>query len=238
MTQAVGRSASSGHRAPTDGNVWLHIYHCDPWTGYLNELMLNRRDIPINHIGVEVYGEEWSFQYYEDSWDDPSVSGLIRCQPRKMPDYEYQDSICLGPTRKTQDEVDELLMKYQYDYSSSSYHLTKRNCMTFACEFSQQLATQTPFPERLKGICDVANSGMESTIDYGWSWAKWYMLRKHQQQPQATGDSQSKYLCCSSTGADRQSSMWFLLCGGACARGKTETEESFVRETGSGRVVG
>jgi len=237
------RSVSSVDRP----DVWLHVYHCDPWTGYLNKVMLNGRDIPINHIGIEVYGEEWSFQYYEDCWDDPSVTGLIRCQPRKMPDYEYQDSICLGTSEKTEDEVDEILVKCQYDYSSNSYHLTKRNCMTFAYEFSQLLEPEKPFPERLKAILELANnsSGIESTINYGWSWAKWYMLRKHQ-QPEATGDAQSKYFCCSG-GEDRQSSMWSLLlqpghiCGGKMSeggRGKIDAEESFLRETGSGRVPG
>jgi hypothetical protein len=116
--------------------------------------------------------------------------------------------------------------------------------MTFAFEFSQLLEAEKPFPERLKAICDVANnsSGIDSTIDYGWSWAKWYMLRKHHQQPKAAGDTQSKYFCCSG-GEDRQASLWSLLlqpgrmCGGKMCEGgraKIDAEESLVQESGQG----
>ena len=28
--------------------------------------------------------QEWSFQYFEDTWNDPTISGIIRCAPKQM----------------------------------------------------------------------------------------------------------------------------------------------------------
>jgi len=198
--------------AESDPDVFLHIYQCDQWTGLLNKWWLKDQEIPIYHVGVEVYGEEWSFLYFEDSWDDDSVSGVIRCQPKNMADYDYQESINLGPTPLSEDEVDEILLRLHYEYPACSYHLTRRNCLTFADVLVGHLRPPNPFPVKFKGIVDAASKAprMDATVDYGWSWAKWYMLRKHQ-QPDEAGGQPSGYFCCSATGSDRQSSMWNLL---------------------------
>lgn len=31
--------------------------------------------------------QEWSFQYFEDTWNDPSISGILRCMPKQMSGY-------------------------------------------------------------------------------------------------------------------------------------------------------
>lgn len=194
-------------------DVILHIYHCDQWTGFLNKWWLSNQDIPIYHLGVEVYGEEWSFLYFEDSWDDESVSGVLRCQPKCMADYDYQESISLGPTPLNEDEVDEILLRLHYEYPACTYHLTRRNCMTFADTLVSYLRPPKPFPVRLKGIVDAASQAprIDATVDYGWSWAKWYMARKHERPGGDAGEQPAGYFCCSATGAERQSSMWALL---------------------------
>lgn len=198
-------------------NVWLHIYHTDGATAFLNNWVLKSKEIPIYHLGVEVYGEEWSFQYFEDAWDDQSISGVIRCQPKRMTDYDYQDSVCLGPTKLSEDQVDEILLRLHYEYPASSYHLTRRNCITFANVLVGLLEPPKIFPATLRGICDASSNSqsIDATVDYGWSWAKWYMIRKHQQpQPQPASASRGAgCLCCNAAGAERQSSMWSLLAG-------------------------
>lgn len=202
---------SDGERERPASDVILHMYQCDSWTGWLNNVWLKKSEMPIYHLGVEVHGEEWSFLYFEDCWDDESVSGVIRCPPKRMVDYEYQESISLGPTPLGQDEVDQLLLRLHYEYPACSYHLTRRNCMTFAEDLVRQLRPPRPFPAELKGIVDAASQApnIDATVDYGWSWAKWYMLRKHSQP--TSGDQPGAYLCCAHSGADRQSSMWTLL---------------------------
>jgi len=220
-------------------DVLLHIYQCDSVTGWLNRWWLKYKEIPIYHLGVEVYGEEWSFLYFEDSWDDESVSGVIRCQPKCMADYQYQESINLGPTPLSEQEVDQVLLRLHYEYPACTYHLTRRNCLTFAHGLVENLRPPNPFPINLKGIVDAASQAprLDATVDYGWSWAKWYMIRKHQ-QPSLDGGTQSGYFCCTANGADRQSSMWSLLlqpsysCSGkfcpAGPKGKVEGIDDYV----------
>lgn len=192
-------------------DVILHVYQCDQWTGWLNKWWLKDSEMPIYHLGVEVYGEEWSFLYFEDCWHDESVSGVIRCQPKHMADFEYQESINLGLTTLGEDEVDDILLRLHQDYPACSYHLTRRNCLTFAEELTRKLKPPKPFPAGLKGIIDSCSQAprLDATVDYGWSWAKWYMLRKHSQP--VRGQQSDGYLCCKASGSERQASMWSLL---------------------------
>lgn len=231
--EGLGEAANDG------ANVWLHVYHTDPWTAFLNNWVLKSREIPIYHLGVEVYGEEWSFQYFEDAWDDQSISGVIRCQPKRMTDYDYQESVCLGPTKLNEDQVDEILLRLHYEYPASSYHLTRRNCITFAGVLVELLGAPKPFPATLKGICDASNnsSSIDATVDYSWSWAKWYMLRKHQSpDPDPGGRALGGCLCCNAPGADRQGSMWNILlqpgytCTGKMCPGGPRREEGTMED--------
>jgi hypothetical protein len=235
--EVQGQCLSEANKNP---NVWLHLYNCDRFTGYLNKLMLDSRNIGIYHVGVEVYREEWAFQYYEDTWDDPSVSGLVRCNPRRMPEYDYRESVCLGPTPLSEDEVDQILLSLQHVYNSASYHLTKRNCITFAYDFVQHLQTPTPFPDRLSAVCEYASNsfGLDSAVEFGWSWAKWYMLRKH--APQEAGAEQNSYPSGGAGGPARQSSIWTVLsqsnaCSGRLCIGATSgkvecIDDRYIRE--------
>merc|ERR1712060_592894 len=145
-------------------------------------IWLKDAELGIFHAGVEVYGEEWSFQYFEDTWNDPSVSGLIRCLPKRMVDYEYQESINLGPTTLTQLEVDQLLLTLQDEWPACSYHLTHNNCLTFAEHFAERLKVPNSFPPRLRNVLDKSkeNQSLDAVVDYSWSWVKWWMIRKHQ----------------------------------------------------------
>lgn len=162
-------------------NVWIHIYHMDPYTGWLNNWVgLKYAEMPIHHTGVEVYGEEWCFNYFEDCWDEDSISGVINCIPRQMPGYEYQESICLGPTQLLEHEVDNVLIRLREEWPANSYHITRRNCMHFARTYVGHLSPRDPWPEKAHGINDFTENNpiTNGVVDYGWSWAKWYMRRK------------------------------------------------------------
>mmetsp|Transcript_131401 Transcript_131401/g.420558 ORF Transcript_131401/g.420558 Transcript_131401/m.420558 type:complete len:367 (+) Transcript_131401:61-1161(+) len=165
-------------------DVWLHIYQCDPYTGFLNRAFLDRSEIGIFHAGVEVYQEEWAFQYYEDTWEDPSVPGLVRCNPRRMPNYEFVESVYMGRTAMPKDEVDMLLLAMHDEWPACSYHLTHRNCLTFAEELAAKLQAPRPFPSKLKGIMDAShqNANVDAVVDYTWSWLKWWMVVKNPRQ--------------------------------------------------------
>eukprot|EP00434_Breviolum_minutum_P045012 symbB.v1.2.040271.t1/scaffold7114.1/size13255/2 len=179
-TSMEGQISGGDEWNPKD--VWVHIYHCDPYTGFLNRMLLKNSEIGIYHAGIEVYGEEWSFQYFEDTWNDPSISGILRCLPKQMSGYEYQESLNLGPTPLTPDEVDDLLTELSEEYSASTYHLTHRNCLTFAEHLAKSLKAPKEFPEWILGILAASTKvgALDATVDYFWGWAKWYMIRKHE----------------------------------------------------------
>lgn len=164
-----------------DVKVWLHIYHIDPYTGWLNWAVLKGQDMPICHVGVEIYGEEWAFNYFDDTWDDPSVSGIIGCVPKNMPGYDYQESVCLGPTKLSGREVDQALYRLRDEWPACTYHLTRRNCVSFAQHFVSILHPPEPFPLFVSGVNESSRNNPihEGVIDYGWSWAKWWMRRKY-----------------------------------------------------------
>ncbi|CAE7652021.1 unnamed protein product [Symbiodinium sp. CCMP2592] len=113
-----GAGDGSETESPNPKDVWVHVYHCDPYTGFLNRMLLKNSEIGIYHAGIEVYGEEWSFQYFEDTWNDPTISGIIRCAPKQMSGYEYQESLNLGPTSLSEVEVDDLLETLCDEYSA------------------------------------------------------------------------------------------------------------------------
>jgi len=200
--------------------VRVHVYHCDQYTGFLNNVLLKKQEIGIYHVGVEVYGQEWSFQYYEDTWNDSSVSGVMRCRPKSMTEYEHQETISLGCTPLGEDEVDTIVWQLHSDWPACSYHLTRHNCITFADTLVTKLQAPQFFPAWLKGIVDASNSreNVDAIVDYSWSWMKWWMIRKHQREEEQAqnGDSSGGH------------SLWTLLlhpsaaCGGSslCPGGK------------------
>merc|ERR1719183_470901 len=128
-----------------------------------------------------------------------------------MTDFDYQESVNLGATPLNEDQVDEALMRLHFEYPACSYHITRRNCLTFADVLVGHLKPPQPFPVNLKGIIDAACQapGIDATVDYGWSWAKWYMARKH--QPPEPGDRSGGSFWCMASGSDRQSSVWDIL---------------------------
>lgn len=215
-----GVNASALGDAPvlSPQTVWLHVYHCDPYTGFLNRVALKHADIGIYHAGVEVYGQEWCFQYFEDTWNDPTISGIIRCRPKQMIDYEYQESISLGQTQLSEGAVDQLIYSLHNEWPACSYHLTRRNCLTFAEHFVSRLRVPGTFPDWLKGILDTSNNNrqMDAVVDYSWSWIKWWMVRKHQQDdPAGAGASATDRV----GEQDHSDSAWSLFCGPAASCG-------------------
>eukprot|EP00441_Pelagodinium_beii_P017297 CAMPEP_0197661554 /NCGR_PEP_ID=MMETSP1338-20131121/51523_1 /TAXON_ID=43686 ORGANISM="Pelagodinium beii, Strain RCC1491" /NCGR_SAMPLE_ID=MMETSP1338 /ASSEMBLY_ACC=CAM_ASM_000754 /LENGTH=303 /DNA_ID=CAMNT_0043239123 /DNA_START=54 /DNA_END=965 /DNA_ORIENTATION=+ len=182
---AVNGSGDDARVEKTDPrDVWVHVYHCDDYTGYLNRILLKDSEIGIYHAGIEVYGQEWSFQYFEDTWNDPSISGLIRCRPKSMRGYEYQESLNLGRTPLSEFEVDRLLLNLNSEWPANSYHLTHRNCITFAQQLAILLKPPQPFPAWLLGVLEASNQNesLDAIVDYSWSWAKWWMMRKYEQE--------------------------------------------------------
>merc|ERR1719215_2533567 len=160
-------------------DVWIHIYHTDPYTAWLNWAGLKYAEVPIYHAGVEVYGIEWAFQYFDDAWDDETISGVICCEPKHMAGFAYQQSISLGSTNRSFAEVREILERLRSDWPASSYHLTRHNCLTFARDFVRELEVPEEFPSFLLGFSDAQRymPRTDAIVDFGWNWYKWAVKR-------------------------------------------------------------
>lgn len=46
--------------------MFLHVYEIDRMTTFFNRTVLEWSESGAYHVGVEVYGDEWSFAYYTD----------------------------------------------------------------------------------------------------------------------------------------------------------------------------
>lgn len=57
----------------------------------------------IFHGAVELNGREWSFGFCE------SGTGIYACHPKRNPMYKYRETVNLGSTSKSNDEVGEML---------------------------------------------------------------------------------------------------------------------------------
>lgn len=91
----------------------------------------------VFHGAVEVYGEEWSFGFCEFD------SGVYSCPPRGNPCYTYRQSISLGRTEKTPNEVAAVLNKLKVEWSGRTYDLLTRNCCNFCEQFAEELGVES-----------------------------------------------------------------------------------------------
>lgn len=154
--------------------VILHVYDLGPLTGRLNELVLRGMNLGAFHCGIEVLGDEWSFQGFIDAWDNPTLTGVLRNEPRDHPAYIYKESLSLGKSPLGQKTIDSILDRLMEEWPANTYHLVARNCVTFAEEFANALDVAEPFPTWVRGAIDAGKTpAVFAVADYGWSWFTW-----------------------------------------------------------------
>lgn len=61
--------------------------------------VLNSLGTGAFHCGVEVYGQEFSFNY------KPHGTGIFRCRPGNCPGHSYRTSVLMGEVKMTFDQV-------------------------------------------------------------------------------------------------------------------------------------
>lgn len=136
--------------------VLVNIYDVsqDPTVQRLNELLAHRY-IPfkfggIFHAGVEMFGQEWSFGFVACG------TGVHQSPPRNHPHHHFRETIRLGPTALSHEEVLTLINAMSSEYPGDSYHLCKRNCCHFASDVCLRLGVgELPYwIQRLASIGD------------------------------------------------------------------------------------
>lgn len=169
-----------------EADVWLHVYDLDPYTGWANSALLRGFELGVYHCGVEIYGDEWSFQYFEDAWDDETLSGVLRTTPKLMEGYRYRESVRMGVSPLKRIEVSDVIQRLMCEWTAATYHITQRNCVSFAENLVDNLRIGQEFPAWIKKLCDVSNQSrvVNYVVDSAWGWSKWYMKRQHLQREQ------------------------------------------------------
>lgn len=170
--------------------VWLHVYDLGPVTGRLNEIVLRGANLGAFHCGVEVLGEEWSFQGFHDAWDDPTLCGIVYNEPRLHPAYPYKETVPLGKTMLDEEAITIVLDSLMDEWPACEYHVVAKNCVTFAEEFTKALDVPGPFPTWVKGAIDACKTpALEAITNYGWSWFRWWSKKQMEQEALAEAEA-------------------------------------------------
>eukprot|EP01024_Parvocaulis_polyphysoides_P007473 TRINITY_DN12225_c0_g1_i2.p2 TRINITY_DN12225_c0_g1~~TRINITY_DN12225_c0_g1_i2.p2 ORF type:complete len:234 (-),score=14.94 TRINITY_DN12225_c0_g1_i2:220-822(-) len=109
------------------------------------------------HGAVEIYGWEWSFGFCERG------TGVYRCLPKSNTMYSYRETVELGNTNLTPQEVQILLRRLGVTWPGNSYDLLTRNCCHFCQDFVGQLGLEHKFPHWVNRMAYGANVTLQYT---------------------------------------------------------------------------
>ncbi|OLQ10624.1 DeSI-like protein [Symbiodinium microadriaticum] len=112
--------------------VTLHTYDLHRLVRGVNTFF--KRIPGFYHTGVEVHGREFSF----------SSSGMIEYCPRGFAGHLYRESMTLGATSFSQDELNLLLQRFDSTWVAYDYHCIRRNCSDFSEAFCVALGVAPP----------------------------------------------------------------------------------------------
>ncbi|CAE8648042.1 unnamed protein product, partial [Polarella glacialis] len=148
----------------------VHVYDIDSVTANLNWAVLRSSGIGVFHAGVEVLGDEWFFRFGPNN-----DSGVMWMEPRSHQVHIYSESVCVGESELSEEDIREVIADLMERWPSNLYHPITRNCVDFAEEFVKALRCPEPFPAYVRGVLDVAKSPVVLPVaDYAWDWVKWW----------------------------------------------------------------
>lgn len=120
--------------------VVLHIYDLSKGEAAQGvNAFLRRVGASAFHAGVEVFGVEWS---YGSTPDDEDGSGIFDCEPTQCGGHYYRESLPMGMTTKTPDEVWVLLESMRSRWLAEEYDLLRQNCCHWSDVFCQELGVE------------------------------------------------------------------------------------------------
>lgn len=103
------------------------------------------------HVGVEVHFVEWSFG---------SLRGVESELPRSRTEYRYRESIPMGTTQLTQQQIQAIISQLSPLWPFFAYDILHRNCVHFAEQLCAELGVEE-VPSWLSSLAGFAAS-MES----------------------------------------------------------------------------
>jgi len=98
----------------------------------------------VFHGAVEVEnmgkGLEWSYGYAAQG------SGVFAFRAKEHPDHRYRETVVLGRTTVTREQLLQTLRRMQAEWGGEGYHLVRCNCITFCHALSSELRVG-PIPD-------------------------------------------------------------------------------------------
>jgi len=91
------------------------------------------------HCGVEVYGREWSYR-----GNSSSATGVFSCRPCECDRHSYYESMPMGSTTLSEDDVLLLVKQLEKEWLGTYYNVLTHNC----CHFSELFC-------RCLGVADI-----------------------------------------------------------------------------------
>mmetsp|Transcript_46676 Transcript_46676/g.105775 ORF Transcript_46676/g.105775 Transcript_46676/m.105775 type:complete len:225 (-) Transcript_46676:56-730(-) len=143
-------------RAPTYNEpVRVHVYDLGQLylTWGLNAVAKNYGAF---HTGVEVYGREWHFG---ETMSD-LATGIAWHAPKANQDHAYRETLAMGCTRLSPDQVVQVIEEMQEQWTGRSYDMLKRNCHSFSDAFCQRLGVGG-LPPWVNTLADTGASTVE-----------------------------------------------------------------------------
>lgn len=128
-----GGGSTGGDEEECRAPVYVHVYHLG--NSYITWGLNKITDYGAFHTGVEVYGREWSFGHTGTI----GAPGICEDPPKGNPDHTYRETLAMGITLNSPDEVLEIIEEMQKEWLGISYDLLNRNCHHFSHEFCCKL---------------------------------------------------------------------------------------------------
>lgn len=172
--------ASGSHEPRAGSMVVLNLYHVNGMVELLNRLVLQANQMCIFHCGVEVYSFEWSFVFMPNEGNEttnPLGTGVVENKPKKSPHFKFCESINVGWTDLSAEETEKIVLSLSADWKAHSYHITRRNCLSFAEALVERLGLGFCFPKGLKNVCEetMKSPKIASFVDSSWECTKWLL---------------------------------------------------------------
>jgi len=156
--------------AATGSAVLINLYDFGGVSGVLNRTVLSSMGMGVFHCAVEAYGTEWSFVFHKERSKNSSSTGVVQNRPQRLKNHNFNQSIEVGWTSWSEEEVKSQVRKLSHQWRARSYHVTRRNCITFAEEFVTRLGLAENFPAWVKRAPELgkSNATLSAVIDNTW----------------------------------------------------------------------
>lgn len=147
--------------------VLLHVYDLDAVTSKVNAVTRHVAQSGVFHVGVQVYGDEWSFGQHDDD-----STGVTCNRPKEHYFHVYRESVYMCDTDLSRAEVWLLLERLKPEWPGNSYHLFQRNCITFADVLCHELGVKRVpewvwrLPRHGAGLAEQIKTGMQTLREF------------------------------------------------------------------------